>query len=247
MPYYIAQRSLSDDEVVQRAYHIFERMTDETVREKKARLGASNMEVFARVADFLDSLHPVFVRKYQDCNPLALLARERRDRVGRGKQAAGWRRLGLRLSGASVGDHVGPEACIGRQDAVVEGEVGPRAGDEGGETADELQRLELEVGGAVTPGVAERNPNAVLVEELEARLRHCRPGDVAAQRLEALAVVRGHRHRGVEVEAVEARMHGAGPSMRPMRVQGVADAPHPSTRLRAQGLQPAERGLLQRG
>jgi hypothetical protein len=95
------------------------------------------------------------------------------------------RRRALRLA---AGDDLGAHGGVGGEHAVIADHVESRRRDEGGEPGDEVEGVEQDGVGAVLPGRLEREPDAAVVVEREALLGERRPGEVAAQALEARAV-----------------------------------------------------------
>src|SRR5205823_14609220 len=94
----------------------------------------------------------------------------------------------------------------GASNAVVQDEVDPRAWGQGGELLQELDRCEQEVRGAVVPLGLERNQNESVRCQREPLLRDRRAQHVAAEALDAGAIVRRHRDVRVGVQAPEVRL-----------------------------------------
>jgi hypothetical protein len=89
-----------------------------------------------------------------------------------------------------------------------EREASRGTGDEGRELLHELDRLEEEMGSAITPHGLEFDEDASVGTELDAVLGERGAEEVAAELFEAGAIIRGHPDVGVEVEAVELGLAG---------------------------------------
>ena len=87
-------------------------------------------------------------------------------------------------------------------------DVGPGRRHESRESAQEVERLEDDVGGPVPPRVAQGVDDPAVLGEREALGGDGRASDVAAQALEALVVVRIDAYLGVERDAVDAALGG---------------------------------------
>ena len=94
---------------------------------------------------------------------------------------------------------------IGRQDTVVADQLQAGRWGEGGQAADELQRCEHQVGGAVLPGRLEGEGEIPVVELLQAAVGQRRAVDVAAEAFEPTTVVGGDRGGRVQGEAQRGR------------------------------------------
>ena len=92
---------------------------------------------------------------------------------------------------------------------MVEQQVHPGTGDEGGQLLEELDRLEEEVGGAIAPDGLEFDEDAAVGAEAETVLGERGAEEIAAELLEAGAIVGGDPDVGVEGEAVEVGLAGA--------------------------------------
>jgi hypothetical protein len=89
------------------------------------------------------------------------------------------------------------------EEAVVHDQVDRGAGDDGRELLQEFDGLEEELRGAIAPDRLERDEDAPVGPELEAVLGERGAEEVAAELLEAGAIVRGDPDVGVEIEAIE--------------------------------------------
>ena len=98
-------------------------------------------------------------------------------------------RRGTRRSGLAGGltGRVGGDAVamleVRDEHAVVSGEMGAGAWNEGGEADDKIRRVEHDMRGAVTEGGLESIRDLPAVIDREAFVGECRAGDVAAQAL----------------------------------------------------------------
>ena len=98
----------------------------------------------------------------------------------------------MRLAGGLV-DRVGDDAVavleVRGEHAVVSGEMGVGAWNEGGEAGDEVDGVEHDMSGAVTEGVLEPIQDLPAVIDREAFVRDGRAGDVAAKAFEGVALM----------------------------------------------------------
>jgi len=85
-------------------------------------------------------------------------------------------------------------------DTWIADRMGVGRRDEGGQAAQEVERVEHETAGAawMRPGPAQVVEDAVVGTQREALLGERRAEAIAAQPLEAFAVIGGHRLRGME-------------------------------------------------
>ncbi len=85
-------------------------------------------------------------------------------------------------------------AAVGGEDVAVSAEIDSGPGHQSGQPRDEVQRLEDDMGGAVTVGGLEPVTDVSACSEREALLRNRWAADVAAQSFALLALLRSRRH-----------------------------------------------------
>ena len=135
--------------------------------------------------------------------------------------------------GAAIADDLGAPARARGEDAVVEKQVHRGTGDEGRQLLEEFDGLEEEVGGAVAPHtVWEFDEDAPVGAEAEAILSERGAEEIAAELLEAGAIVGGDPDVGVQVEAVEVAWRG------PREVRCLRSGSSQRRRTRARALGP---------
>ena len=86
---------------------------------------------------------------------------------------------------------------------MVADHVEPRRRDEGAEACEQVERFEVDGGGAVLPGPLEAVADAAVLEPLEAVLGDGRPAEVATEALDLTVIGAMQRAGGVQVEAVD--------------------------------------------
>ena len=94
--------------------------------------------------------------------------------------------------------------------ATIEDQIDPRPRRQRGQPCQEVQGLEHEMGGAVSPRGFQFEDHATLSGEPEPILRVGRAEQIAAELLQSLPILSPHGDVGVQVEAVE--MSVAGPT-----------------------------------
>jgi hypothetical protein len=107
--------------------------------------------------------------------------------VGRG--GAGGRRRGLDRRRRPVAHHGGAPARVRSEDSVAKDQVDSRPRDEGGKARKKVQRFEDEVARAVRPRRLQLEHNAAVLGEPEPILRDGGPQQVAAELVQALAIL----------------------------------------------------------
>lgn len=107
----------------------------------------------------------------------------------------------LRLPGTAAAfppHNLRAQSMVGSKAAVEARQVDARAGDQGGQSRQEIQRFENDVGGAVAVRGLERVADVALGRERESLDRHGRTGNVAAESFQFIALMDRGGDAGVQ-------------------------------------------------
>jgi hypothetical protein len=126
----------------------------------------------------------------------------------RTRRRSGLPAAGLVLLGRPLRHHQRAQLGVRGQHPMKPDEVQPRPRHQRRQPLHELQRAQHQVRGAVAPRCLELELHLPCRVELHPLVRQRRPGDVAAQLFQPLAVMCADPHRGVQAEPVDVGAQG---------------------------------------